>query len=755
MSNNNIAESFSLDFEVKKVIYTNKKTKFMIIQAKVLNVPKDVNIPREMNVQGVIPTAYKKDTFKGKGVVETHHIYGRYIKLIETPETILPQVEGALVDFIKRRVKGVGVKKAELIVNTLGLDAITKISNNHEVLLECGFKEKDTIRIQEELTYHKKFEELVHFLQSIKVEVDMASEIYKALKHGSVSKIRANPYIISNIGKLNWLDSDRIAKALNFLPNFTPRYRHAILYYLNYHLEYMGDICVKKESLLSDFETGFFLKHQGSYKKFPYVERSVLEPLLNELVNERALVSSKSEDGETYLYTPGYYYIEESIIKGLDELMNGRIMPFCDPLEIDNFLASYEKQFFTLAKNQREAVYASLGNRLSILTGGPGTGKTQTTNAIVKCIKSIEPKSKIMLLAPTGKASKRLSELTGMSAKTIHRGLGLKGFGSDEELTKLEADFIIVDEFSMTDAYLFNLLINQISEHTRLILIGDYHQLPSVGPGLILRDLIGSGKIPVTELTEIFRQAASSQLVTNAHKMNDGLTTTDVGGLKFDPKKGDSYFVERSQPLQIQEDVVESMRRFIKKGYKLDDFLILTPMHSGILGTVELNQKIQREFNPPTTYVDVQRGDGTLLRIGDRVIQTENNYDLDVFNGEIGTILDIFSRRSSGTEEMIIEIEFPDKDNPIEFGEKEFDELELAYCITIHKSQGSEAPIVIMPIHETQQQMLDRVLIYTGYTRTRDTHIFIGRKELLNQSLQKVNTDNRQSLIKEKIQKVI
>lgn len=753
MTNHPQTEPFTFQFEVQKIIYTNAKTKYMILSGKLTKLPVDLNIPREMIIQGVIPVAYKKDIFQGNGTLVTHPIYGRYIQLTEPPETVLPQVEGALADFIRRRVKGVGVKKAEAIVKQLGLNAITKIDQDVTVLYACGFKELEAKRIQETLTYHKKYEELIHFLQSIQIEVSMAGDIYQELKHGSVAKLRSNPYVISNIGKLSWIDADRIAKALNFLPNFRPRYRAAILYYLQYHLNYMGDICVKKEHLLEDFDSGEFLKYQGSYPEAPYVERKVIEPIIDELIAERAIISAKSESGDIYLYTPSYYHIEESIIHGLDHLVNSFIPPFCNPMEVDNFLIQYEQKFFPLAQAQKDAVHMALSNRLSILTGGPGTGKTATTNAIVKCIRSIKKKTRIMLLAPTGKASKRISEMTGQKAMTIHRGLGLKGFGMEVELEQLDADFIIVDESSMVDAYLFDILINHVGENTRLILVGDYHQLPSVGPGLILRDLINSGKIPVTELTEIFRQAAASQLVTNAHKMNKGLTTQDVNGLTFDVQKGDSYFVKRSQPFQIQRDIVESIRRFMDKGYKLDDFLVLAPMHSGILGTVELNRRIQREFNPPSKWVDIEKCDGTILRVGDRVIQTENNYDLEVFNGEIGTIHDIFSRRDSGQDTLVVSVEFPDRDQPVEYGERDIEQLELAYCISIHKSQGSEAPIVIMPIHETQERMLDRVLIYTGYTRTREVHIFIGREELLNQSLQKINTDSRQSLIKEKIQK--
>lgn len=746
---------FEFDFEVKKVIYTNPKEKFAVLKTKLIRLPEDLNIPREMNVRGTVPVAYEKDVFRGKGVIEVHEVYGRYIRLVEVPEILMPQVEGALMDFIRRRVRGVGKKKSERIVKGLGLDCISKIEKDHTVLLECGFSEKEALRIQEELTYHKRFEELIHFLQSIHIEVDMASEIYDELQQASVAKIRTNPYVISKIGRLTFLDADRIARSLRFPPDFRPRYRAAILYYLDHHLKNHGDICVRRGQLIDDFSSGRFLSEHGSYPEEPMVDRQLVEELLDELIEEGAIVQSRSRSGDCYLYTPEYFYIEENIIKGLQSLMRSQIPPFCSNDDIDRFIAKYEKERFPLADKQKAAVYMALNNRLSILTGGPGTGKTATTNVIVQFIHEHNPKARVKLLAPTGKAAKRLSEMTGYEAMTIHRGLGLRIFGKEKEIRTLDEDFVIVDEFSMTDAYLFNLLINHVGDHTRLVLIGDYHQLPSVGPGLILRDLIHSGRIPVTELTEIFRQARESQLVVNAHKMQKGMTTKDRGGLRFDPKKGDSYFVERTNPVRIQDDIIESMKRFMKKGYTLDDFLVLSPMHHGILGTIELNRRIQREFNPPNERIEIEKKDGTYLRVGDRVMQTENNYELEVFNGEIGTIEDIYFDTSRGREELVCEVTFPDFDEPVVYREKDFDELELAYCITIHKSQGSEAPIVIMPIHSTHRVMLDRVLLYTGYTRTQDVHIFIGSEDLLNESLQRVNTYNRQSLIVEKIRAVL
>ena len=491
---------FSFVFEVKKVLFTNSKSKFMIIESKIVDVDKSINLPKEMTVQGIVPVAYKKDVFEGTGCIKTHPIYGRYIELQATPKTVLPQVESALIEFIRRRVKGVGVKKAQTIVQTLGLDAITRIQKDSQALINCGFKQKEAERIQAELNFHKKFEDLVHFLQSIQMEVDIAMDIYRELQDVSVAKIRSNPYIIANVGKVTWLHADRIAKKLSFLPHFRPRYRHAILYYMELQLNQGGNLCVKEDILIEDFTSGDFLKKHGSFPEQPSVSKATIRSALDELTADGVLLARMNKNAETVIYKPNYYFIEERIVEGLDELVNGYRQPFCTEADVDVFIDDYEEKFFPLAQEQKDAIYMALSSHLSILTGGPGTGKTHTTNAIVKCIQSIDPKAKITLLALTGKAAKRLSEMTGRRAKTIHRGLGLRGFGMDDELVKLESDFVIIDESSMIDAYLFHILLQQVSSETRLILVGDHHQLPSVGPGLILRDLIQSGKIPVTEL---------------------------------------------------------------------------------------------------------------------------------------------------------------------------------------------------------------------------------------------------------------
>jgi exodeoxyribonuclease V alpha subunit len=747
------SETFQIQFEVKSVMFMESNSKFAIAKSRIIsNTKTGEPIPREMTVQGTMVSPFEGDIYEGEVFVDTHPTFGRYLKLTGVPSPSLPQVEAQVIEFIKKKIKGVGKKKAEMIVKTLGVDAISRISADYRVLLQCGFNEIMSQSIHEKLAGHLEFEELVEFLQSLQMESKIATPIYNQLKQGCVKKVRANPYIICPINHLSFLDAEKISFALNLSPVNRNRYKEAILFYVLWRMERNGDICVPEEVLVNDMVSGAFLHRISPYKDGNVVERVVVEELLEELVKDRFLLTDKSVfNGKTYLYDPGYYHIEENIIRGLINLNDSYMNPFSTKSAIDSFLTFYEQKTFTLATRQREAVFMALENRISILTGGPGTGKTQTTNTIVKCIQDINPKARIRLLAPTGKASKRMTEMTGMLAETLHRALGIKGFGHADELEPLTEDFVIVDESSMIDAYLFSKLLENIGDNTRILLVGDTNQLPSVGPGLVLRDLIGSGKIPFVELNQIFRQASASQIVTNAHKIIQGKTTKDVDGLTFDVAKGDSYFIQRTDTQSIQQNILESIKRFMKKGFKLEDILILSAMRGGDLGVNELNRMIQHEFNPPTSYVDIVKSDGMVLRVGDRVIQTENNYDMDVFNGDIGTVASIFVRRTSGKEEMIVEIEYADKDELVEYADNTFEQLELAYVITIHKSQGSESPIVMMPIHPTQEMMLDMNLVYTGYTRAKQIAIMFGDEDLLNRAVQRVNTNDRHSLIKEKM----
>ncbi len=331
-----------------------------------------------------------------------------------------------------------------------------------------------------------------------------------------------------------------------------------------------------------------------------------------------------------------------------------------------------------------------------------------------------------------------------MEASTIHRGIGLNGFVEYQDIEEITSDFVIIDESSMIDAYLFNILISKISENTRVLFVGDHEQLPSVGPGLILRDLINSGKIPVVKLDKIFRQAEESQIVTNSHKIIKGIKN----GITFDISKGDFYFIERKNKLNVRTTLIQCIENMIKnQGYKLSEICLLSPMRKGDLGTDELNRAIQSKFNPPSNKPDYYKDEMNCFRVGDRVMQTANNYDFKVFNGDVGTITSIYTDEG----EYVVEVDYPNKNCPIKYTENDFDEIELAYAITIHKSQGSEFPVVIMPIFETQMSMLNRNLIYTALTRAKEKVVCVGSIKTLYKAIDKVDDIKRTSRIKEKI----
>ena len=371
--------------------------------------------------------------------------------------------------------------------------------------------------------------------------------------------------------------------------------------------------------------------------------------------------------------------------------------------------------------------------------------KTQTTNAIANAIELLNPDAKLLLLAPTGKAAKRMTELTKRPAYTIHSAIGLRGSTDDEGSKKIDADLVLVDESSMIDAFVFLRLLESIGENTQVLLVGDFEQLPSVGPGLILRDLINSERIPVTRLTTIFRQAMESQITMNSYAMIKG----NPNGFQLDPKKEDFYFIPSNSLQDAANKLLRSFQRMHEKyNFSVDDICVLSPMRKGDLGIDALNPQIQEIINPASlTKKECYIEGDILLREGDRVMQMANNKDLGVFNGETGYIERIELER----EKPIIYVSYPDKDEPIVYRNKNCDDLQLAYCMTIHKSQGSEFPVVIMPTHLNHQNMLNRNLVYTAWTRAKKKVICIGDWRAVEYALIKGDDIQRLSQVKEKI----
>lgn len=743
----NINIPFKMKFEVKRINHRNEENRYAILKAKIISHEYPGDLSSEYSIKGTFPSIIKGDIFECTGKFSLSEKYGYSIDVIDVPQIVMPQVKKGIAEFLKKRIKGLGIKTAERIVEELGLNAIERIDNDYTCLLTIkGITEKKAKKIQEAISEHRRFEDIATFVQLNGLEHEVSILLYENFKDDAIKVIKENPYSISVIPKLDFTYADKFAHNLKVKFNSLERIKGAIIHFINCAMTNGGHLCVYKDDIYDNLYD--FIIEYGSYKPNEYMDitKKEIDYAIEELALHNYIVCETDKDNDiTYVYRKDYNIIENNIVKNLYKLMTESIAPFCLPSDIDLFLDDFQKNFMKLATQQEKAVYMALGNRFSILTGLPGTGKTQTTNTIVKCIYHIKPHARIVLLAPTGKASRRMTELTQMNALTIHKGIGLNAFNENAELNEIDADFVIVDESSMIDAYVFNALLSNISENTRLLLVGDYEQLPSVGPGLILRDLINSEKIPVIRLTEIFRQAKDSQITMNAHAIIKG----EVENLTFDHTKGDFYFINTNDKLTVKSKIIKSVENMIKnRGYSIDDITVLGPMRGGEIGIEELNRSIQRKFNPPSDKPEFYRDNLNVFRVNDKVMQTYNNYDLNVMNGDVGKINEIYT--SSG--DYVLDIEYPDKDDVVSYSSlNEISELELSYCMTIHKSQGSEFPVVIIPIHKAHMHMLNRNLIYTGVTRAKQVVVFIGELDALYEAMKKDDAINRLSRIKDKL----
>lgn len=741
-------------FEVVKIRHRNEQNGYTIFQAKFRDYPSTFLPTSEIVMMGNFPSILEEDEFEGIGSWKNNYTYG-YGFILEQAKRIVPQSEKGIKEFLKRCAKGIGTKTAERIVQTFGLQTLSIIEKDWKNLLKVqGMGKKRAKAIHEKLVIHKRFEEIALYVLNQGASYNTAIRIYEVFGESAVMRIKENPYILCTVSKIGFAEADRFGKAENVPFSHVERVKNGMLQFLELNTKQRGNLYTEKTYLNEKIH--HFLLNYGAYKNdknVPRLSSSKIDEALNLLIQEEKIVVEKGADGTESIYLKSYHVIENQIVRHLKKLIEEPKAPIAMASQIEDFLQEYEAiHGFTLAKKQKEAVFMALQNGMSILTGGPGTGKTQTINTIIKCIQAIKPTAVIHLCAPTGKASKRMTELTGMDAQTVHRAIKLNSFEKENETSVIEGDFVIIDESSMIDAFVFYKLLESIAENVRILFVGDYEQLPSVGPGLILRDLINSERIPTTVLNEIFRQARESQIVMNSHKIIKGVKTGDKDGLTFDVSKKDFYFVRRSDKIKAQQGILESVESFINNyGYNLKDIQILSPMRKGDLGVWQLNRLMQQKYNPPAAHKkELKLDEISLLREGDKVIQTANNYELEVFNGEVGYVKYIGMNKEG---ETVIEVDFDDKS--VVYDSLSVEELELAYVITIHKSQGSEFPIVIMPIHSSQEIMLNKNLIYTAWTRAKETVVCVGATQALDKAIDVTDNTRRNSKIKEKIVKQI
>lgn len=739
-------EFFDIRYTIEHILFANPVNKFTIAKVKDVELPPDTELKTDhLIIQGVFTSIQPSDTFKSKGKwVQSK--YGWQIS-VTMNTTAIPANTKGVKRFLMRFVHGIGKVYADKIVDAYGMQTLDKIRDGVENLT-ClpGIGKKKAQSVYNAVMSHDEVERLALFLfqNGVTSYLDVM-DIYE--KEISSLMIQADPYCICDIlGVSKFPLSDKIALHTGESPNSISRIAHGILYYMNVRNYRDGDLYIPYRDLQTDFVS--FIRKYGAFQKL--IDKEFLLSGIKSLLNEEKIVCD-TVDGRSLLYPSFFHYAESYIAKTL-AYMDKRPC-FHPKTNVENFLKTHEEEEgFSLDEKQKNAVVAAAHNRICILTGGPGTGKTYTVNTIIKYFESCSKDIKILLCAPTGRAAKRMSEMSGKEAQTIHRLLGINpefNVHPIKSIDPLDADVVIVDEFSMVDVVLFAQLVKALRDSNAiLILVGDQDQLPSVGPGLLLKDLIESDCFPVIRLTTLFRQSATSQINTNAHKIIKGITTTDEDGLTFDTVKQDCFFLERNTEESVRQSIVDTIQCLISKGtHSLNDMVVLSPVHKGPLGVTALNKTLQNIFNPSSSSKVEMESMGNLYRVGDRVMQLRNNYDLEVFNGEIGEIANI----DLEDEKMVVA--YPSIrycESQITYRFSEVRELNLAYAMTIHKSQGGEYPCVIMPIFHTFPN-LSRNIIYTGLTRAKKTAVFSGEKSTLDKAICTITNIQRNTRLRDRL----
>lgn len=616
-------------------------------------------------------------------------------------------------------VKGIGPKFAQLIVSRFGLDTIEIIETDIKRLYEVpGIGQKRVEKIAESWEKQKDIKNVMLFLQGYGVSTAYAAKIYRQYGKESIDTVKTNPYkLADDIWGIGFKTADTIASKMGYEKNDLRRLKSGVTYTLS-HMAEEGNVYAEEEQLVK------------SAIELLDADETPVRQAISEMLQSEDLIA----DAEA-IYMPPFYYAEVGTANRLNKLLDcveGSLFNIIPDISVISKQTGVEYD-----EVQAEAIREAVSSKVMVLTGGPGTGKTTTTQGIIAALKAMG--LRILLAAPTGRAAKRMCEATGMEAKTIHRLLEYNpkdGYKRNDD-NPLEGDALIVDECSMIDLLLMNNLMKAIPAGMRLVLVGDIDQLPSVGAGNVLRDIIDSNRIPVIRLTRIFRQAQESRIVMSAHAINKGVFPDTSNG-----KHTDFFFIQQEDPEQAVDTIVKLVKERLPNAYKrpTSDIQVLTPMQRGVVGAANLNMALQTVLNPG--QVSLNRS-GYSFRQGDRVMQLRNNYDKEVFNGDLGYIERV------DMEDRILFVCFDGR--TVEYDVSELDELTLAYATTIHKSQGSEYPIVVMPVLMTHYVMLQRNLIYTGITRAKKICVLVGTKKALSFAIRNLSVLKRNTKLKERL----
>ena len=698
---------------IERITFQNPENGYSVLQASIKGFREEQTIVgtfHEVTVGAVL-------TVEGDWRVDKR--YGRQFAAESWTEEMPADIIGIEKYLGSGLVKGIGPKFAKLIVSHFGLETFEVIDTEIDRLLDVpGIGKGRVAKIKESWEKQKDVKDIMVFLQGHGVSSTYAAKIYKQYGKDSIEKVQDNPYCLADdIWGIGFKTADGIAEKLGYEKNDLKRCRSGILYTLS-KLSEDGHVYSEREQLIK------------SAKELLQADEEHIVQALDQMIEAEDLIL----DDEA-IFLPPFYYAEVGVankIKRLLEDSSGTL--FDGTLNIEEIV----KQTSILYDDiQIAAIGQAVKSKFMVLTGGPGTGKTTTTLGIIAALESLG--QSILLAAPTGRASKRTSEATGKEAKTIHRLLEYnpaEGYGRNEE-NPLQGGVLIVDESSMIDVILMNSLMKAVPSHMKVILVGDIDQLPSVGAGNVLRDIIDSDVVPVVRLTRIFRQAQSSRIITNAHKINQGVFPDISNG-----KDADFFFIKQEDPELAAKEIVNIVKNRIPKAYhySTNDIQVLAPMQRSVVGATNLNIILQEAINPEGD--SLSRG-GFKYRKGDRIMQIRNNYDKEVFNGDIGYVKEV------NLEERTLTAIYEGR--PVEYEDSELDELTLAYATTIHKSQGSEYPVVVIPLLMTHFVMLQRNLIYTGITRAKKICIIVGTTKALAYSVHNMVVLKRNTKLKERL----
>ena len=735
----------NLEGSVENIVFRNEDNHYTVARFR----PNDSGrLFRDelMTIVGTLPGIHVGELLSVDGEWEHDPKYGRQLHVTSFVQRLPASKEGMMRYLSSGLIKGIGPKKAKSIVDHFGDQTLAIIEQQPERLSEVkGISTKDRNQIITSWLEQTEIKELHLFLQTHEVSMNLATRIYKQYGKDSIKVIRENPYqLASDVNGIGFITADEIAVKLGLPPDSIPRLATGLKYVLAQSANDDGHCFLLERDLLTRAATMLRAPYEALPEAMEQLrsERDVfIEPPLP--VQNVARPQSENDDQpppdwseldeldemepQSRVYFGPFWHAENGSARLLRILMLAPsiLPPVSQQLWDAVFDRLKQNRNMHLTEKQREAVQMAYSKKVSILTGGPGTGKSTSLRALMMLLRN--RKVDVALAAPTGRAAKRLSEATGVQAKTLHRLLEYAPHDNTyqrNEENPLPYQFVIVDEFSMVDILLFYHLLKALPKDAHLLIVGDADQLPPVGPGNVLRDLLRSETIPTVRLTELFRQAQQSKIIVNAHRINAG----QMPNLKSEATS-DFFFVTEEDPFRAQRLVLDLVKRRLPARYHLNpmtDIQVLSPMYKGPLGVTILNEELQAQLNP-TSFAQVEWA-GRTIRVGDKVMQVRNNYDKGVFNGDVGWV------RNINTEDTCLKVEFLEEAGPllVKYEFHELDELMLAYAVTVHKSQGSEYPAIVLPLTTSHAMLLQRNLLYTAITRAKRLCVLVGQPRALD-----------------------